>query len=186
MSLISQMPLVPGRDCGTCYVCCIALTVNDGGLFKPQGTRCPNLTGAGLCGIYEDRPSDCAAFYCGYRRLKWVKDTLRPDQSGVLVVIGYINPAVWEVGVSITLLTEQALDAPGLVETVTAAVKMEMPLDLIVPGPPGHTSGWARMNDSLAQPVQNNDMEAVRQILRDTRDTLAVDEHRPITPDGSA
>ena len=186
MSLISQMPLVPGRDCGTCHACCIALTVNDGGLFKPQGTRCPNLTKAGLCGIYEDRPSDCAAFYCGYRRLKWVKDTLRPDQSGVLVVIGYINPAKWEAGVSITLLTETALDAPGLVETVSAAIAMEMPLDLIVPGPPGHASGWAPLNDALAHPVQNRDMVAVYQILKDTRDALASGEHRPITQDGLA
>ncbi len=183
MSLISQMPLVPGRECGTCNACCTALTVNDGGLFKPQGIPCPNLTQAGLCGIYEDRPSDCAAFYCGYRRLKWVKDTLRPDQSGVLVVIGYINPAKWEVGVSITLLTEQALDAPGLLQTVASAIAIGMPLDLIVPGPPGHTSGWARINDALAGPVQAKDFAAIRQILQDTRDMLAVGEHRPLTPD---
>ncbi len=177
------MPLVPGRDCGTCHACCTALTVNDGGLFKPQGIRCPKLTDKGLCDIYEDRPSDCAAFYCGYRRLKWVKDTLRPDQSGVLVVIGYIDPAKWEVGCSITLLTEQALDAPGLLETVAAAIAMDMPLDFIVPGPPGHTSGWARMNDALRPVVQSRDMAALYKILKETRDMLAVGQHIPITPD---
>jgi hypothetical protein len=166
------MPLVQGRDCGACHVCCIALPVDDGGLVKPQGTRCPNLTGTGLCGIYADRPSDCAAFYCGYRRLEWVNDTLRPDQSGVLVVIGYTNPAKWEVGVSITLLTEQALDAPGLLETVAAAIAMEMPLDLIIPG---QTTGCARLNDSLAEPVQSQDLAAIYQVLKDTRDRLASD-----------
>jgi hypothetical protein len=175
MPLISQMPLVPGRDCGTCHVCCTALPVDDGGLLKPQGVRCPNLTGTGLCGIYADRPSDCAAFYCGYRRLEWVKDTLRPDQSGVLVVIGYTNPAQWEVGVSIMLLTDQALDAPGLLETVAAAIAMEMPLDLIIPGPSGQTAGWTRLNDTLAQPVQDQDLATVYQALKDTRDRLASD-----------
>jgi hypothetical protein len=159
------------------------LTVNDGGLFKPQGQRCPNLTGQGLCGIYEDRPTNCADFYCGYRRLKWVKDTLRPDQSGVLVVIGYTDPKAWEVGVSVTLLTEQALDAPGLIETIASAIKMEMPLDLIVPGPPGQTSGWQRINQALAEPVRNNDKTAIRRILQETRDMLAAGSHRPVTQD---
>ena len=115
MSLISQMPLVPGRDCGTCYT---ALTVNDGGLFKPQGTRCPNLTGNGLCGT--DRVIA--------RLLLW----LRPPE------LGQGHAASRPIRRPGRHLTEQALDAPSLLETVAAAVAIDRPLDLIIPG---HTSG---------------------------------------------
>ena len=35
-------PLVPGRECGTCNVCCVALTINEPALQKAQGYRCRN------------------------------------------------------------------------------------------------------------------------------------------------
>ena len=66
--------LVPGRDCGTCNVCCVALTINDPALKKVQGYRCPNTLPDKSCAIYESRPRTCRTFYCGWRRLKWIKD----------------------------------------------------------------------------------------------------------------
>jgi hypothetical protein len=183
MPLISQMPLVPGRDCGSCSVCCVALTVNDGGLFKPQGHRCPNLTATDRCAIYADRPKDCGDFYCGFRRLKWVRDTLHPALSGVLIILGYTDPARWEVGLSVMLLTPQALDAEGLAETIAFAVVMDMPVDLVVPGPPGYTSGWTRIKTALTQIVLQNDMDAVRGELRRVRDSLVSGaDHQPLKP----
>ena len=77
--------LVAGRECGTCNVCCVALTIDDPALRKAQGYRCRNATRDNGCTIYEDRPGTCRAFFCGWRRLKWVREPLRPDRSGVLV-----------------------------------------------------------------------------------------------------
>ena len=36
--------VIEGRECGSCTVCCVALTIDDPALQKVQGYRCPNLT----------------------------------------------------------------------------------------------------------------------------------------------
>ena len=58
-----QYQLVAGRECGTCNVCCVALTIEDPALTKVQGYRCPNTRPDNLCGIYETRPDTCRTFF---------------------------------------------------------------------------------------------------------------------------
>ncbi len=171
---------MPGRDCGTCSVCCVDLTIDDPALRKAQGIRCRNLNADDRCGIYLTRPNTCRIFYCGFRRLDWVSETLRPDTSGVLVGLAYADTARQTLCVSFTLLTRSALKAEGLAESVAAAVAAGLPVELIVPGPPGHTSGWARINDALRDVVALNDMAGVRRILRQGWQVLVSGDHQPI------
>jgi len=165
----AQGRLVEGRDCGTCNVCCVALTIDDPELKKVQGYRCQHLKPGQGCSIYASRPHTCRTFYCGWRRLKWVRESLRPDRSGVLVKLdGEINPdGTQQLGVSITLLNRAALKADGLAETVAAAIAARVPVFLNIPGPPGYTSAKARLNAHLEAAVAMRDKGAVLSFLAD-------------------
>lgn len=164
--------IIPGRDCGSCNVCCVSLTIDDPELQKPQGYRCKNALSDNSCAIYPARPHTCRSFNCGWRLLKWVRQTLRPDLSGVLIRLHYDVSAATgarTLGVIFTLLGKRALKAEGLAESIAAAVSAEVPVYLQIPGPPGYTSSQARMNDALRYAVQTKDKEAVLEILRVAR-----------------
>jgi hypothetical protein len=163
----AQTRLVEGRSCGTCDVCCVALTIDDPELKKVQGYRCQHLKPGQGCSIYATRPHTCRTFYCGWRRLKWVRESLRPDRSGVLVKLdGEIGPDGTErLGVSITLLNRAALKADGLAETVAAAVAARVPVFLSIPGPPGYTAAQAKLNAHLESAVATKNKAEVLRLL---------------------
>jgi hypothetical protein len=174
--------LVPGRDCGPCNVCCVALTIDDPELQKLQGYRCRHTTPDHGCAVYATRPQTCRTFHCGWRRLKWVRQTLRPDISGVLVRLHYevSKSGARHLGVIFSLLTNASLKAEGLAESVAAAVAAGIPVHLHVPGPPGHTAGQARINEVLQDAVRAKDKAAVLRILRQARAHGRHGDHRPI------
>jgi hypothetical protein len=163
----TETHLIEGRSCGTCDVCCVMLTIEDPELTKVQGYRCPHLTPGHGCSIYATRPHTCRTFYCGWRQLKWVRESLRPDRSGVLVKLdGEVEPdGTRRLGVSITLLNRAALQAEGLAETVAAAVNARVPVFLTIPGPPGYTSARAKMNAHLEPAVAAKNKAEVLRIL---------------------
>ena len=184
-----QYQLVAGRECGTCNVCCVALTIEDPALTKVQGYRCPNTRPDNLCGIYETRPDTCRTFFCGWRRLKWVRETLRPDKSGVLVRLhGEISSedGSRQLGVMFTLLNATSLKAEGLAESVAAAVAARVPVYLHIPGPPGYTASTARINDALIDAVLSHDKKGVLEILRTARAMGLRGEHVPVVLKASA
>lgn len=76
---------LPGRDCGSCAVCCVELAIDDPQLTKPDEVPCPHLAAGGGCGIYSERPHTCATWYCGWRLLN-LSEAMRPDLSRVLLV----------------------------------------------------------------------------------------------------
>jgi hypothetical protein len=161
--------LVPDRECGACNVCCVALTINDPEMKKVQGYRCRNARPDHSCAIYETRPNTCRTFFCGWRTLKWIREPLRPDQSGVLVRIRVSVSAdskTAKPGVIFTLLRSSALKAEGLAESVAAAVAADVPVFLSVPGPPGYTSSRAQINEVLLHAVATKDKAAVLRVLR--------------------
>ena len=175
--------LVPGRACGSCNVCCIALTINEPGLQKPQGYRCRNAAPDNGCTVYETRPQTCRTFFCGWRMLPWVREPLRPDRSGVLVRIhgeASAETGAKRMGIIVTLLTHAALKAEGLAETVAAAVAANAPVWLHVPGPPGFTSGQAKINDALQEAVLFKDKPGILRVLRDARAKGRKGDHQPI------
>jgi len=165
--------LVPGRTCGSCNVCCVVLTIDDPELQKVQGYRCPHAQRDNSCGIYATRPHTCRTFYCGWRRLKWVRESLRPDRSGVLVRLhGYVSKTdgTKHLGVEFTLLNAAALKAEGLAESVAAAVAApDVPVYLSIPGSPGYTSAQVRIDEVLRDAVFARDKAAVLRILREVR-----------------
>ncbi|MBW4093852.1 MAG: hypothetical protein HIU82_22580, partial [Proteobacteria bacterium] len=185
--------LVPGRTCGGCNVCCVVLTIDDPELQKVQGYRCAHAQRDNGCGIYENRPRTCRVFHCGWRSLKWVREPLRPDRSGVLVQLqGEISPTdgAKQLGVTFTLLNRAALKAEGLAESVAAAVAAGIPVFLAIPGPPGYTSARAKINAELEDAVGRKDKAGVLRILQDLYRTGRSGERRRIviTPgaDGDA
>jgi hypothetical protein len=167
-----QTHLVPGRECGSCKVCCVALTIDDPELQKAQGHRCRNARRDNSCAIYETRPNTCRTFFCGWRLLKWIREPMRPDASGVLVRMHrQISPETGEErpGVIFMLLTKAALKAEGLAESVAAAVAANVPVYLNVPGPPGYTSSMAQINEVLQHAVLTKDKAGVLEVLRRAR-----------------
>jgi uncharacterized protein len=47
-------------ECTRCGACCVAPDI--AALDKPLGVRCPHLTAANLCAVYEDRPAVCKGY----------------------------------------------------------------------------------------------------------------------------
>ncbi len=167
---MDEPALIPGRECGSCNVCCVDLTINEPTLQKAQGFRCRNARKDNSCAIYEDRPRTCRSFFCGWRTLRWVRQTMRPDQSGVLIRLHQeisVKDGTRRMGVVFQILNRAGLKAEGLAESVAAAVAADVPVFLNVPGRPGWTSGQARINDALQHAVVTKDKAAVLDILRE-------------------
>ncbi len=175
--------LVAGRACGECNVCCTALTIDDPELQKVQGYHCRHSQRDNSCGIYATRPHTCRVFFCGWRRLKWIRESLRPDKSGVLVRLhGEVSAKTGarRMGVMFTLLNNASLKAEGLAESVAAAVAADVPVYLHIPGPPGYTAAQVRVNEVLQDAVHARDKEALLNILREVRARGRAGKFKPI------
>lgn len=83
--------LAPGRECGSCTACCKIPAIDTATLRKPAGVMCPNCTGSS-CGIYDSRPEPCRTFYCLWRKVGAMPESLRPDRIGVMFTIESVNP----------------------------------------------------------------------------------------------
>lgn len=76
--------LVPGRECGTCTMCCKVMGIRE--IAKPPGQWCTHCTPGQGCGIYETRPSACRTFYCGYRVRSYVPEAWKPTASRMIIL----------------------------------------------------------------------------------------------------
>jgi hypothetical protein len=164
----ASLSLVPDRVCGDCNVCCIVPKIDEPALQKLPGCRCPNAQPDNACAIYPTRPGACRNFYCGWRRFAFVDARLRPDRSSVFIRPTSDNKlALGPKGyaVIITLLDREALGATGLVATIFAALGAGLDAYLVVPGPPGYTSGRKRINEALGDAVARSDARAVGALL---------------------
>ena len=56
------LQLAPGKDCGTCTLCCKLFPVPE--LDKPSGKWCRHIVQGRGCGIHATRPPVCRAFHC--------------------------------------------------------------------------------------------------------------------------
>jgi hypothetical protein len=75
--------IVPGRQCGSCTLCCKVMAVAE--IKKPQGQSCVHCT-AGGCGIYNARPDDCRQFHCRFLIEASLKEVWRPSRSKIVLV----------------------------------------------------------------------------------------------------
>jgi hypothetical protein len=103
--------------------------------------------------------------------MKWVREPLRPDRSGVLIRLHGEDSKTRgkQLGIALTLLTHAALKAEGLAETVAAAVAANVPVYFHEPGPPGHTAAIGRINEVLAGAVAAKDKAGVLEVLRQAK-----------------
>ena len=71
--------LVPGRECGSCMLCCKLFDIKE--LAKPPGVWCGHAKPGRGCGIYGDRPGVCSGFYCGWRTDANLGPEWRPEKA---------------------------------------------------------------------------------------------------------
>lgn len=78
-------PIVPGRTCGTCTLCCKLPSVEV--LNKPIGKWCTHCVIGRGCLVYHTRPEECRDFYCGFMTLPQLGEEWRPSTSKLIVGI---------------------------------------------------------------------------------------------------
>jgi hypothetical protein len=79
----SANPLVPGRSCGACSMCCKVFHVPE--FDKPAGQWCRHTIHGKGCAIHETRPPVCRAFFCHWMRNAALDDAWRPDRSKLVL-----------------------------------------------------------------------------------------------------
>ncbi|WP_133030822.1 YkgJ family cysteine cluster protein [Sphingomonas sp. PP-CE-1G-424] len=123
-------PILPDRECGDCTACCTELTVNTPEFAKPAGIPCIHLSGEG-CDIHAVRPRICRTWFCAWRRVASLPDEARPDRSGLLVSLNFVDrPQNCLEGVSIHVRMLTGSDAIG---NGMAATVLDVLCDQLVP-----------------------------------------------------
>jgi hypothetical protein len=163
--------LVPGRECGSCTVCCKEPSIESDEFRKVQGVLCVHCTPGGGCGIYQQRPAVCRDFYCQWRRYAWLDDAWRPDRSQMMlratdddVPEGYASG----VGVVFDMLGPcDILLRPATLDVMATLIDAGIATFLSVQALPGWTSGRVLLNPSLAAVVRDRDGDTMRTRLVD-------------------
>ncbi|MCP8938734.1 hypothetical protein NK718_09430 [Alsobacter sp. SYSU M60028] len=95
----------PGRDCGTCTLCCKVYDVPS--LEKPAGVWCGHCQPGRGCGIHATRPQHCRSFHCLWmtesflgpewkpERCKFVM-SVDPASRNLLIQLDPGHPAAWK------------------------------------------------------------------------------------------
>jgi hypothetical protein len=81
----SENPLVPGRLCGSCTLCCTVVGVEE--LRKPPGVTCSHLALGKGCTIRDERPQSCRRFFCGWRLDPNIDSLWKPEIAGFVLTI---------------------------------------------------------------------------------------------------
>ena len=81
----SENPLVPGRLCGSCMLCCKVMIVDE--LKKPSGVMCSHAVPGQGCAIREHRPRACRTFFCGWRLDPNIDSMWKPEICGFVLTI---------------------------------------------------------------------------------------------------
>jgi hypothetical protein len=81
----SESPLVAGRACGACMLCCQVPAIPE--LDKPAGIMCVHAVAGKGCTIRAHRPRTCHQFFCGWRLDPNLGAEWKPDVSGFFLSI---------------------------------------------------------------------------------------------------
>src|SRR5690348_640573 len=77
-------PLVAGRQCGTCTLCCKVAAVDE--ISKPNGVWCRHCTKGRRCSVYEVRPLSCRSFYCQWMLERSLGPEWKPERAKFALV----------------------------------------------------------------------------------------------------
>ena len=92
-------PIVPGRGCDGCTLCCKLLGVIE--LDKPMGVWCEHCDVGIGCRVYATRPRSCAEFNCAFLTLDILTEAWRPSKCKIVVaaelegkrLIAHVDPS---------------------------------------------------------------------------------------------
>lgn len=76
---------VPGRECGSCTLCCKTMAVVE--LAKPPGMWCAHCRRSGGCAIYDERPAGCRDFYCEWILSARLGPEWKPNRSKFALMV---------------------------------------------------------------------------------------------------
>jgi hypothetical protein len=79
----------PGRDCGTCTLCCKVYEVP--ALSKPSNKWCSHCTPGKGCGIHETRPGHCRSFFCMWMTEGWIGPEWKPEVSKFVITLDPVS-----------------------------------------------------------------------------------------------
>jgi Fe-S-cluster containining protein len=77
--------LVPGRECGTCTLCCKVMRVDE--LESPAGQWCKHCSPGKGCGIHATRPPVCREFFCIWMYKKEIGPEWKPEKSKIILTL---------------------------------------------------------------------------------------------------
>ena len=80
-----ESTVVRGRECGACTLCCKLLAIEE--LGKAHGDWCNHCQVGVGCKIYNQRPSECRKFDCGYLAWSRTGDHWYPANSKMVIVL---------------------------------------------------------------------------------------------------
>jgi len=166
----SRQKLVADRNCGGCTVCCDYLGIDEPDLQKPARMLCKHCRTEGGCAIYQSRPHLCRTWYCGWRKIGWLSEALRPDRSGVL--IRFINESPPGYAGNIAVVFDaiggcDAILAREVMQAIGRLIAANVATFLVVPSLPGHLSTRLLLNQDMAAPLaQHDDAAAERKMIR--------------------
>ena len=159
--------LVPGRECGGCTACCVALAIAVEDLKKMPGVPCQHCRASAGCAIYAGRPQVCRDYHCLWRSFDHLGEEWRPDRSGILMVWGEVPdgfPAQHAVdlilvGPAAVLQSDEfASMTAGFIANGTATF-------LSVPHGPGFLSPNAFLNPALTPAIAARNLPQVKALI---------------------
>lgn len=175
--------MVPDRECGACTVCCVALPIDSEEIQKAPGIACRHCQSGGGCGVYETRPNVCRIYHCGWRQMRELDETWRPDLSDVLIELhNDAIPAAYtrRPAVRLYVLSDpQIVLKRGFVSLVVRLVANNIPTSLSVMGPRGCYPAVTFLNDLTRVASYAGDERGVARAMGEMMAALAGYEYSP-------
>ena len=81
---MDESPILSGRGCGACTLCCKLLGIEE--VDSPQGQWCRHCDIGRGCKIYDQRPTPCRDFHCGYLIWPMTGEHWFPARSKMVIV----------------------------------------------------------------------------------------------------
>ena len=80
-----ETAILPGRECGTCTLCCKVMRIDE--LESPAGKWCRHCIPGKGCGIHETRPPVCREFFCMWTYRKDIGPHWKPEKSKMVLCL---------------------------------------------------------------------------------------------------
>lgn len=84
-STVSELQPVPGRECGSCTLCCKVYDIPE--IQKAAGKWCGQCKPGRGCKIHDNLPDQCAEFNCLWRTDAAMPAQWKPDQAKMVAII---------------------------------------------------------------------------------------------------